>query len=328
VAGSDRLDEIIIGAGPIGLACAIEGLRRQRRVLVLEKGCFLNTIWNFPLGMTFFSTSDRLEIGGVPFVSHGPKPARAEALEYYRRVKDLWKIPVRTYEPVEGIDGVRGDFTARTAKGAYCCRHVILAMGFYDRPNLMGIPGEELPKVTHYYREPYPYVDQKLLVVGGGNSAVDAALETYRKGARVTLVTRGTELDDSVKYWIRPDMENRILEGSVKAYFSTTVKEIAEEEVVLTTPDGEVVLENDFVLAMTGYRPDYEFLARVGVECSDSPVMEPVFDAATYETGVPGVFLAGVICNGMQVGKWLIENSRVHGEKIFDAIEGGKGNEA
>jgi thioredoxin reductase (NADPH) len=278
--------------------------------------------------MTFFSTSEKLEIGDVPFVSHGPKPTRTEALEYYRRVKEHWHVPVRTYEEVEEVGGRRGDFTVRTTKGPYRCRNVILAMGFYDRPNLMGVPGEDLPKVAHYYREPYPYVDQRLLVVGGGNSAVDAALETYRKGARVTLVTRGKTLDDGVKYWIRPDMENRIREGSIKAYFESTVKAIVAEEVVLTTPGGEVTLENDFVLAMTGYRPDFDFLSRLGVECSSSPVVEPVFDAATYETGVPGIFLAGVICNGMQVGKWLIENSRFHGGDIFDCIEAGEGGDS
>jgi thioredoxin reductase (NADPH) len=324
MAESERFDEVIIGAGPIGLACAIEAIRRKRRVVVVEKGAFLNTICNFPLGMTFFSTSERLEIGGVPFVSHGPKPTRMEALEYYRRVKDLWKVKIRTYEEVEAVQGARGDFAVRTVKGLYSCRNIILAMGFYDRPNLMGVPGEDLPKVTHYYREPYPYVDQRLVVVGGGNSAVDAALETHRKGARVTLVTRGKRLDDGVKYWIRPDMENRILEGSIKAYFESTVRRIGAEEVVLGTPGGDVTLGNDFVLAMTGYRPDFDFLSRVGVECSSSPVMEPVFNPATYETGVPGVFLAGVICNGMHVGKWLIENSRFHGEGIFDCIVEGE----
>lgn len=318
---SERFDEIIIGAGPIGLACAIEAIRRERSAVIVEKGAFLNTICNFPLGMTFFSTSERLEIGGVPFVSHGPKPTRTEALEYYRRVKELWKVKVRTYEKVEVVKGVRGDFTVSTAKGLYRCRNIILAMGFYDRPNLMGVPGEDLPKVTHYYREPYPYVDQRLLVVGGGNSAVDAALETHRKGAEVTLVTRGETLDDGVKYWIRPDMENRIREGSIRAYFKSTVKMIGVEEVILGTPGGEVTLGNDFVLAMTGYRPDFDFLSRLGVECSSSPVIEPVFDPSTYETGVPGVFLAGVICNGMHVGKWLIENSRFHGDGIFDCIE-------
>lgn len=319
-----RFDEVVIGAGPIGLACAIEAIRRDRSVLVLEKGAFLNTICNFPLGMTFFSTSERLEIGGVPFVSHGPKPTRTEALEYYRRVKELWKADVRTYEKVETVTGVRDDFTVSTAKGTYRCRNVILAMGFYDRPNLMGVPGEDLPKVTHYYREPYPYVDQRLLVVGGGNSAVDAALETHRKGARVTLVTRGKGLDEGVKYWIRPDMENRIREGSIRAYFESTVRMIGAEDVVLATPGGDVTLGNDFVLAMTGYRPDFDFLSRLGVECSSSPVVEPVFDPSTYETGVPGIFLAGVICNGMHVGKWLIENSRFHGGDIFDCIEEGE----
>jgi thioredoxin reductase (NADPH) len=324
MAESGKFDEVIIGAGPIGLACAVEAIRRERRVVVLEKGAFLNTICNFPLAMTFFSTSEKLEVGGVPFVSHGPKPTRTEALEYYRRVKELWKVPVRTYEEVEEVGGARGDFTVKTVKGRYRCRNVILAMGFYDRPNLMGIPGEDLPKVSHYYREPYPYVDQRLLVVGGGNSAVDAALETHRKGAQVTLVTRGETLDDGVKYWIRPDMENRIREGSIKAYFESTVRIIGVEEVVLGTPGGNVTLGNDFVLAMTGYRPDFDFLSRLGVECSASPVIEPVFDSITYETGVPGIFLAGVICNGMHVGKWLIENSRFHGEGILDCIVEGE----
>ena len=313
-------DVIIVGSGPIGLSCAIEARRRGLSHLVLEKGCFLQTIVNFPLTMTFFSTSERLEIGDVPFVSHGPKPSRTEALEYYRRVAEHWNLDIRTYEAVTGVSGVPGNFNVSTGGAHFRCRSVIVATGFYGSPVMMGVPGEDLPKVDHYYREPYPYVGRRLLVVGGGNSAVDAALETWRKGAEVTMATRGPSFDGTIKYWIRPDIENRIEEGSIAGYFNSSVRQIGEREVVLDTPGGEKVIGNDFVLAMTGYRPDYEFLAALGVECTDDRAREPVRNDETFESSRPGVFVAGVLCNGMQSGRWLIENSRDHATLIFDRI--------
>lgn len=315
------LDVIVIGAGPIGIACAIEARRRGLDHLVLEKGCLLQSIANFPMTMTFFSTSDRLEIGDVPFVSSGPKPTRAEALEYYRRVRDHWDVKVRTYEEVKGVRGAAGDFTVKTGKGEYRSRAVILAVGFYGCPNMLHVPGEDLPKVTHYYREPFPYVGQKVLVVGGGNSAADAALETFRHGAEVTIATRGPALDDSVKYWVRPDIENRIAEGGIRACFETSVVSISEEEAVLETPDGPIVLENDFVIAMTGYHPDFAFLDTVGVTCTKDAARVPIHDAETYESSVSGIYVAGVMCNGLRSGVWLIENSRGHARGILEDVE-------
>jgi len=314
------LEVLIVGSGPIGLACGIEARRRGVSHLILEKGCLLQSLVNFPLTMTFFSTSDRLEIGGVPFVSHGPKPTRGEALEYYRRVASHWELRIRTYERVLRIGGEKGDFTVTSSRDSYRSRAIILATGFYDCPNMMGVPGEDLPKVSHYYREPYPYVGKRVLVVGAGNSAVDAALELYRRGAEVTLAARSGSLDEGVKYWIRPDMENRISEGSVRAFFRTEVKDIKEDMVVLTTPEGEVTVANDFVLALTGYHPDYEFLSSAGVRCSDDSLREPLHDAETFESDVPGLYLAGVLCNGMRTGRWLIENSRAHAAAILESI--------
>ncbi len=313
-------DVVIVGSGPIGLSCAIEARRRGLTHLVLEKGCLLQAIVNFPLTMTFFSTSERLEIGDVPFVSHGPKPTRTEALEYYRRVAEHWKLDIRTYEPVTGVSGGQGNFILSTEGARFGSRAVIVATGFYGSPVMMGVPGEDLPKVDHYYREPYPYVGRRILVVGGGNSAVDAALETWRKGAEVTIATRGPSFDGTIKYWIRPDIENRIEEGSIAGYFNSSVRHIGEDEVILDTPGGEKVIGNDFVLAMTGYRPDYDLLAALGVECTDDRVREPVRSDETFESSRPGVFVAGVLCNGMQSGRWLIENSRDHATRIFDRI--------
>jgi thioredoxin reductase (NADPH) len=323
---------IIIGAGPIGLACGIEAEKQNVDYLILEKGCLVNSIYHYPVNMQFFSTSERIEIGDVPFVSHDTKPTRREALEYYRRVKQQWGLKVRTYEGVREIEqgmttkeqgiekGRNGAFTVVSEKAVYTADYVIVATGFYDHANLMGVPGEDLPKVKHFYDEPHPYLDQKVLVVGAANSAIDVALETWRKGSDVTLVHRGPEIGSRVKYWVRPDIENRIKEGSIKAYFNSEVSEIREKEVDLKTSEGIVTLKNDFVLAMTGYHPDFEWLEKLGIQLSDDELKIPVRNPDTYETHIPNLYLAGTVCGGMQTNKWFIENSIEHAEVILKEI--------
>jgi thioredoxin reductase (NADPH) len=316
-----KYDVLIIGAGPIGLACAIEAKRNGLTYKVIEKGCLVNSIFNYPVNMTFFSTSERLEIGEVPFISHGPKPTRSEALEYYRRVAESWKLDINLYEKVTDVSGTIGSFTLTSDKGVYNSKIVIVSTGFYDFPNLMNIPGEELPKVKHYYDDPHLYANMDVVVVGGGNSAVDVALETFRKGARVTMVVKNSEIDKGVKYWVRPDIENRIKDGNITAYFNSIVKEIKPNSVIISTPNGEKEIKNDFVLAMTGYRPDYDFLTKIGIATIDPVTMEPQYDNTTFQTNVPGVFLAGVVCCGQETRKWFIENSRYHATNIFNYIK-------
>lgn len=311
---------IIIGAGPIGLACGVELQKKNISYLIIEKGCIVNSIFHYPTNMTFFSTSDRLEIGGVPFISHGVKPTRREALEYYRRVAESYKMPLKLYETVDSVSGDNGDFTVATDKGVYTCEKVIIATGFYNQANVMGIPGEDLPKVKHYYDEPHPYAEQHILVVGGGNSAVDVALETYRCGSDVTLVVREDTLKDGVKYWVRPDIENRIKEGEIKAWFNSEILEIRPKEVVIKTPEGEKVIPNDFVLAMTGYHPDYSLLNKIGLELAKDEYETPVYDEETHETSIKGIYMAGVVCGGYNTSKWFIENARVHAEQIVGDI--------
>jgi len=314
-------DLIIIGAGPIGLACGIEAAKAGLRYCILEKGCLVNSLYHYPLNMTFFSTSDRLEIGEVPFVSHGPKPVRSEALEYYRRVASTWKLHVNLYEPVLSIHNRDGVHEVVTAKGNYRSAAVILALGFYDLPYLLNVPGEDLPKVKHYYDEPHPYYAQKIVVVGAANSAVDVALETFRKGAEVTMVIREKAIRESVKYWVRPDIENRIAEGSITAYFESEVLRIHPTNVVIKTPQGEKTLENDFVLAMTGYQPPFAFMRACGITFHDDPFHTPVYDEETMETNVENLYLAGVMVGGLKTNKWFIENSRVHAVMIVDALK-------
>jgi len=316
-----EVDVIIVGAGPIGLACGIEAKRAGLSYTIIEKGALVNSLYNYPLNMTFFSTSDRLEIGDVPFISHGPKPNRAEALEYFRRVCMSHHLDVRLYEKVERVKKNNNRFDVTTSKGKYSAKNVVIALGFYDRPYLLNVPGEDLPKVRHYYDEPHPYFAQRIVVVGAANSAVDVALETYRKGADVTMVIRESELSKSVKYWVKPDMENRIKEGSVKAYFDSTVSEIREHDVVISTPNGMVTIENDFVLAMTGYQPPFDFMESMGINFRDDEDHTPVYDDVTMETNVKGIYLAGVVCGGLRTNKWFIENSRVHAEMIVRAIK-------
>jgi len=314
-------DTIIVGAGPIGLACAIEAKKRKMSHLVLEKGCLVNSLFNYPTNMTFFSTSERLEIGEVPFISHGVKPTRTEALEYYRRVKDSWDLNVNIYEKVESIVKINNLFKVISSKASYEAKYIIISTGFFDFPNLMNIPGENLNKVKHYYIEPHPYAYQNIIVIGGGNSAVDVALETYRRGANVTLVIRNSELEDNVKYWVRPDIENRIKEGEIKAYFNSNVKEIKNTEVIIDTPDERIKVQNDFVIATTGYQPDFKFLESVGIDLGGDDERIPKYNPGNYETNINRLFLAGVVCGGMKTGKWFIENSRMHAPHIFDRIE-------
>ncbi len=314
-------DIIIIGAGPIGLACGIEASKAGMTYLIIDKGCLVNSIYNYPLNMTFFSTSDKLEIGDVPFISHGSKPNRFEALEYYRRVASSWKLNLKLYEKVESVDKQSEIFQIRTNRNSYSTKSVILATGFYDFPYLMNIPGEDLPKVKHYYDEPHPYFGQKVIVVGAANSAVDVALETYRKGAEVTMVIRESEVLETVKYWVKPDIENRIKEGSIKAYFNSEIQKIRAFEVDIKTPDGKLTIENDFVLAMTGYKPNFALMESMGIAFQNDEFNTPKYDENTQETNVKNVFLAGVVCGGLKTNKWFIENSRVHANTIIDELK-------
>ena len=309
-------DVLIIGAGPIGMACAIKAQEAGLSYVIVEKGAMVNSLYNYPVFMTFFSTSQKLEIGGVPFVSINPKPNRNEAVEYYRRVAEKFSLNMNLFEKVEDVcKKTDGYFEVLTTKRSYDAKYVIVATGFYDVPVLMNIPGEDLPKVTHYYKDPHFYATQRVVVVGANNSAIDAALETYRKGAQVTLVIRGPEIGSYVKYWVRPDIENRIKEGEIKAYFNSELLSVSEDSVFIRTEEGNLVIENDFVIAMTGYKPDLEMLNRFGLELGS-------YDPETMESNVPGLYLAGVVCGGMDTHKWFIENSRVHADQIFAHIKG------
>lgn len=314
-------DVLIVGAGPIGIACAVECSAKNIDYIVIEKGCLVNSIYNYPVNMTFFSTSERLEIGDVPFISHGIKPVRSEALEYYRRVKSTKKLNINLYEKVIAVKGECGNFTVISEKNVYNVKLVIIATGFFDFPNLMDVPGENLPKVKHYFDDPHLYADTNVVVVGGGNSAVDAALETFRKGASVTMVIQKESIDPNIKYWVKPDIENRITDGSINALFKSKIKLIEEESVTVNTPNGEVVIKNDFVLAMTGYHPDFEFLSSCGIQTQNIETNEPYYNPSTFETNVPGIFLAGVVCCGLETRKWFIENSRFHAVNIANHIK-------
>lgn len=313
-------DLIIIGAGPIGLACGIEAKRANLNYLILEKGCLVNSLYNYPANMTFFSTSELLEIGQIPFVSNNPKPTRTEALEYYRRATISNNLNLNIFEEVKAVHKKEELFFVKTSKSTYCAKNIVIASGFFDIPFLMNIPGENLPKVTHYYKEPHFYAFQKVLVVGANNSAVDAALECWRKGAQVTMVIRTSEIGDRVKYWARPDIVNRIKEGSIKAYFNSEIVEIAENEVIVKTPEGIINIPNDWVIAMTGYQPNLDFLEKIGIKLSNDEQRKPEINEETMETNVKGIYLAGVICGGMNTHSLFIENSRVHAERIVRNI--------
>jgi len=311
-------DILIIGAGPIGMACAIEAKNAGLSYVIVEKGPLVNSLYHYPVFMTFFSTSQKLEIGGVPFVSISNKPNRNEALEYYRRVAEKFQLNINLFETVTSVNKEADDlFTVKTSKALYHAKKVIIATGFYDVPVMMNIPGEDLPKVKHYYQDPHLYAFSKVLVIGANNSAIDVALETYRKGAQVTLVIRNKEIGSYVKYWVRPDIENRIKEGEIKAYFESEVTEISENEVQIKTPEGDRIIENDFVLAMTGYQPNFELLKNLGVQLENN---YPLHNPESMETTTKGLYLAGVVCGGMDTHKWFIENSRVHAEQILKHI--------
>lgn len=311
---------IIIGGGPIGLACALEARKAGIDYVILEKGCLVNSLYNYPANMTFFSTPERLEIGGIPFVSNNAKPTRSEALEYYRRVAASGHVNIRLFEKVTAVQPAAEGYAVTTGKDIYQARFVIIATGFYDIPYLLNVPGEDLPRVRHYYDDPHFYAFQKVVVVGANNSAVDAALETWRKGADVTMVIREGGIGERVKYWVRPDIENRIREGSIHAYFHSTIEAIGERSVTINTPSGRVTLENDWVLAMTGYQPDLGFLQAMGIELSNDAVRKPLYDEATHESNLPGIYLAGVICGGMNTHRLFIENSREHAVRIVEDV--------
>lgn len=316
------VDVIVIGAGPVGLACAIEAKREGLSARIIEKGTLVNAIVGYPAGMEFFSTPELIEIGAYPFPVKGYKPTREEAIEYYRGVTAREDLDVRLYERVIDLQGERGAFTVVTDKARYEARAVVVATGFFDVPNLLNVPGEDRPKVTHYYREPYPYFRQKVAVIGGRNSAAKAALDLYRHGAEVSLIVRGPALSETIKYWVRPDLDNRVKDGSIRLLLDTTVEEIRESALLLRTPQGAFELPNDFVLALTGYQPDFAWLGALGVTFADDGWRTPVFDEATFESERPGVYLAGTVCGGLKTNRWFIENGRFHARQIARHIAG------
>jgi thioredoxin reductase (NADPH) len=322
-------DLLVIGAGPTGLACAIEAQKAGFRVVLVDKGCVCNSLFHYPSHMTFFTTPELLEIGDIPFPSPNPKPTRNEALQYYRLVAAYYKLDVRQYHRVRRVTGADGAFTVLMEDrfgrpGLLTARKLAIATGYYDLPNYLGVPGEKLSKVMHYYVDPHPYYGMDVLVIGGKNSAAIAALELWRNGARVTLVHRGPEMHRHVKYWIKPDIENRIKNGEIKAHFDTQVVEITPDTVVIDTPEGRETLSNDFVFAMTGYHPDFSFLEALGVQF-EGPDRRPVCDSETLESNVPGIYLAGVIVAGSRTNEIFIENGRFHGRQIAAALASKQG---
>ncbi len=314
-------DILIIGAGPIGLACGLEAKKKNLSYIIIEKGVLVNSLYHYPANMTFFSTSEKLEIDGIPFISKNPKPTKQEALEYYRRVATSNALDINLFEAVENIQNKNKHFEVKTSKQKYTAKNVVLATGFYDKPNILDVPGENLDKVHQYYNDPHYFVNQDVVVVGASNSAVDAALEVYRKGSRVTMIVRGDDIGERVKYWVRPDVINRIEEGSIKAYFNAEIQEIKQESVVFKDKDNKKQeIKNDFVLALTGYKPNFDILERWGIKLSEDAKKIPEYNQQTMETNVKGLYLAGVICGGMETHKWFIENSRIHAKMIVEDI--------
>jgi len=316
----ESLDLLIIGGGPIGIACGLEAKKKGLTYLIIEKGPIVNSLFNYPSNMQFFSSSEKLEIDEIPFISIEAKPKRDEALEYYRRIVTSNQLKIHLFEKVESVTKSAELFNVVSDKATYIASNIVLATGFYDLPKTLDIPGEDLPKVSHYYDNPHFYAGQKLAVIGASNSAVDAALECYRKGSEVSLIIRGPEVGSRVKYWVRPDIINRIEEGSIKAYYNSQVKEILEDKIIISNPKGEVILENNFVLALTGYKPNFDFLENLGITLSKDEKRLPTYNVNTMESNVSGLYLAGVICGGMETHKWFIENSRIHAKLIMTAI--------
>lgn len=317
------LDVVIIGGGPIGIACGLEAKKKGLPYVILEKGPIVNSLFNYPANMQFFSSSERLEIDEIPFISKEAKPKRDEALEYYRRIVTSNKLNIHLFEKVLQVDNnIDGTFNVKTSKSEYTSKNVVVATGFYDIPNLLEVPGEDLEKVSHYYNNPHYYSGQKVAVIGASNSAIDAALECWRKGAEVTLIIRGPEVGQRVKYWVRPDIINRIEEGSIKAYFNSTVGAITKDSILINSGDSSITIPNDFVLALTGYKPNFTFLEKMGIHISKDEKKLPVYNIETMETNVNRLYLAGVICGGMETHKWFIENSRIHAKMIIEHIKG------
>jgi thioredoxin reductase (NADPH) len=314
------VDVIIIGAGPIGINCALEAKKNNLSYLIIEKGPIVNSLYNYPSNMQFFSTSEKLELNGIPFISKDAKPSKQEALEYYRRIATSNDLNINLFEKVIAVDKIK-NFKVTTDKGTYESKNIIVATGFYDIPNKMNVTGEELSKVTHYYNDPHLYAFQKVAVVGASNSAVDAALEIYRKGGEVSMIIRAAGIGDRVKYWVKPDIENRIIEGSIKAYYNSEIKEISTDKIVINEAGKDISIPNDFVVALTGYRPNFTFLKAMGIELVGEKQI-PSYNENSMETNVKGIFLAGVICGGEETHKWFIENSRVHAHQIISTISG------
>ena len=321
----DHFDVLVIGAGPTGMVSAIEAQRAGFSTVLVDKGCLVNSLFHYPANMVFFTTPELLEIGDLPFTTANQKPNRSEALEYYRNVAQHYQLDIRQYQRVLAVTGYDGAFKVLTRdrnhhEHEYTARKIVVATGYYDLPNYMGIPGEDLPKVMHYYKEPHPYFDMDVLVIGAKNSAAIAALELWRRGSRVTLIHRGPGIHGNVKYWIKPDIENRIKNGEVTGYFNSCVLEIKADSVRIKTPEGERVLKNDFVFALTGYHPDYEFLQSLGIELTH-PEMKPVCDLRTFESNVPGIYVAGCVVAGSRTSEIFIENGRFHGKQIAEDLK-------
>jgi len=315
-----EFDIIIIGGGPIGIACGLEAKKNGLNYLILEKGPIVNSLFHYPANMQFFSSSEKLEIDEIPFISTEAKPKRDEALEYYRRIVTSNALNIHLFEKVEEVEKNGAVFTIISNKNTYTSNQIIVATGFYDIPNMLNVPGETMDKVSHYYNNPHYYSGQNVAVIGASNSAIDAALECWRKGASVSLIIRGSEVGQRVKYWVRPDIVNRIEEGSIKAFYNTTVKAIHATTITLISEGEEIDLENDFVLALTGYKPNFKFLQILGVQLSKDEKKLPEYNPETMETNVEGLYLAGVICGGMETHKWFIENSRIHAKLIIKNI--------